>query len=48
MWGGYMNYNKCTKINPQVSLTIMSRDYKGFGTSKELSNGVIVGKREEN
>ena len=47
MWGGYFNYNKYGAINPNTSLTIMSRDYKGFGTSKELSNGVIVGKRKE-
>lgn len=38
---GYMNYKKVGQIDVSEANTIMARDYKGFGGSNELSNGVI-------
>lgn len=35
-----MNYNRISKPL-QTAITIMAREYKGFGGSTELSNGVI-------
>lgn len=41
----YANYNKIERIEVDVARTLLSRDYKGFGSSNETSNGVVeVGK----
>ena len=37
----YVNYNKVDNVNVDVARTILSRDYKGFGSSNETSNGVL-------
>ena len=37
----YANYNKIDKVDPDYAVTVLSRDYKGFGSSNETSNGVI-------
>ena len=37
----YCNYRKIDRIYPPHARSILARDYKGFGTSKETSNGVI-------
>jgi sulfur relay (sulfurtransferase) complex TusBCD TusD component (DsrE family) len=36
----YLNYNKIDKVS-DVARTIMTRDYKEFGTSNETKKGVI-------
>lgn len=36
------NYNICDKINTQYARALLGRDYKGFGTSTETSNAVLV------
>ena len=41
----YANYNKIDK-KADIACTIMSRDYKGFGTSGETQNGVIESRNE--
>jgi DNA (cytosine-5)-methyltransferase 1 len=37
----YLNYNKIEDANANVARTVMARDYKGFGTGNQTSNGVI-------
>ena len=37
----YCNYNKIEQITPPIARTILARDYKGFGSSDETSNGVL-------
>lgn len=37
----YANYRKIDGINVDVARTLLSRDYKGFGTGSETSNGVL-------
>ena len=37
----YCNYNKVEQITPPYARTVLARDYKGFGSSNETSNGVI-------
>lgn len=36
-----VNYRKITSII-DIALTCMARDYKGFGSGHEMSNGVLV------
>lgn len=37
----YANYNKVEQIGADVARTVLSRDFKGFGSSDETSTGVI-------
>lgn len=37
----YANYNKIESVDVGIARSVLSRDYKGFGTSVETSNGVI-------
>lgn len=37
----YANYNKIDRVDVDIAQAILSRDYKGFGTSNETSNGVV-------
>ncbi len=41
----YVNYVKVEKVNPDIAQTLLERDYKGFGSNVETSNGVIEIKR---
>ena len=43
---GFLNYRYIEKRNVQIARTILARDYKGFGSSSETSNGVIEWKRK--
>ena len=36
-----LNYNICKEVDTELSLPIMARDYKGFGTGHDVQNGVI-------
>lgn len=36
-----LNLKKIDKLNPSVAKTILARDYKGFGTGFNTTNGVI-------
>ena len=37
----YANYNRIDAVNSEYTRAILSRDYKGFGTGFETSNGVL-------
>ena len=37
----YCNYRRIDKIDVNVAMTILARDYKGFGSGLICSNGVI-------
>ena len=38
----YCNYKKVFKIDAEIAMTILARDYKGFGSGLIPSNGVLV------
>ena len=38
----YCNYKKVFKIDVQIGMAVLARDYKGFGSGLIPSNGVIV------
>ena len=40
-WCCYCNYKRVDKINVDIAMTILARDYKGFGGGLICSNGVI-------
>lgn len=41
-WCCYCNYRKVYKVDVDVAMTILARDYKGFGSGQIPSNGVII------
>ena len=41
-WCCYANYKRVYKVDVDVAMTILARDYKGFGSGHIPSNGVII------
>lgn len=38
----YCNYKKVFKVDVQIAMSILARDYKGFGSGLIPSNGVLI------